>query len=293
MNNNSLYDTPEGEKEVMAAYEAILNAWQLPHKIFCVPTRQGDTYILSSGNPASPPLVLLHGTDSNSLYWLDDIARYSQDFCVYAPDNLGEPGKSAPSRPDWSSPAYLEWMEDILESLHIKNTSLLGLSQGGWLALKFAIHHPERVNKMVLFSPAGIGPLRMTFALRLFPWMLPKIRNPHRVLKLVFGGLPIPADVSRFSKAMIPHFKSRKRTMPDFSDAELQRLNMPVLLAVSPKDAIFKANKITARLKSLLPGNLKVVTLPKGGHSIYGLTDITIPFLSSSSSTGAGFKSQI
>lgn len=281
-NSKSLYDTPEGETEVMATYENILKAWQLPHKSFFVSTRQGETFILSSGNPASPPLILFHGTDSNSLFWLEDIAQYSKKFCVYAPDNLGEPGKSAPSRPDWNSPSYLEWIEDILESLHIQNTSLLGLSQGGWLALKFATSHPERVNKLVLFSPAGIGPLRKSFGLRLFPWMLPKIRNPHRVLKLVFGDLPIPADVSRFSKPMIQHFKSRKRNMPDFSDAELQRLKMPVLLAVSPKDAIFKANVVRARLKSLLGENMKVVFLPHGGHSLYGLTDITVPFLSNS-----------
>lgn len=188
----SFYDTPEGRGLVMAEYDAIVNAWLTPHERLNVSTRLGDTFILASGSPALPLLILLHGTNSNALYWLEDINFYRQNFRVLAPDIPGEPGKSPEVRPDWDSPAYQEWMEDILDAFNAPSAALLGLSQGGWIAVKFAISRPERAERLVLVSPAGIAPFRLSFALRLLPWVPPGIRNPHQILKTIFGDKADP-----------------------------------------------------------------------------------------------------
>jgi pimeloyl-ACP methyl ester carboxylesterase len=276
----SLYKSLDGERQVRAVYDAVLQEWQTPHQELYIATRQGTTFVLAAGDPGSPPLILLHGTNSNALYWLEDMEYYRRNFRVYAPDSLGEPGRSAQTRPEWNSQAYAQWLQDILDYLGIRKASFLGFSQGGWLAVKFAVFNPGQVNRLVLCSPAGIGPLRWLFGLQVLRWVIPGMQKPDKILELIFGEQPVPSGISRFSRPMFVHFISRKRIMPHFSDAELQELTMPVLLIVNVKDSVFFADKIAARLKKLLPENLTVMALPHAGHSIYGMAESVISFLS-------------
>jgi pimeloyl-ACP methyl ester carboxylesterase len=76
-----------------------------------VPTRQGNTFVVVSGNPSSRPVVLLHGSGANSAWWMRDATAWAQHHRVYAVDVIGEPGLSAPSRPPLASPAYAEWLD--------------------------------------------------------------------------------------------------------------------------------------------------------------------------------------
>lgn len=73
MNIDSLYKTESGEKEVKRLYDTPLTQWKMPHENIHVGTRQGNTFIIASGDKTAPVLILQHGADSNSLYWLKDI----------------------------------------------------------------------------------------------------------------------------------------------------------------------------------------------------------------------------
>jgi pimeloyl-ACP methyl ester carboxylesterase len=41
--------------------------------------------------------------------------------------------------------------------------SLIGISLGAWISIKFSVNYPEKVDKLVLFCPAGIGPQKISF----------------------------------------------------------------------------------------------------------------------------------
>jgi pimeloyl-ACP methyl ester carboxylesterase len=166
MSSESIYKSSAGESAVMAMTEAMMARWPLPYKSLNVPTHHGNTIVIVCGKEAGPALLLLHGAGTNSVMWAGDVAEYGRQYHVYAVDLLGEPGKSAPNRPPWDGPAYAEWLEDVLDSLKIERATLIGLSQGGWTALKFAVYKPERVEKLVLLSPGGIVPDRLSFILR-------------------------------------------------------------------------------------------------------------------------------
>jgi pimeloyl-ACP methyl ester carboxylesterase len=273
-----LYTSPAGEKKVMAVYEDILANWNKTPETYLISTRQGDTFVIACGDKKNPPLVLLHGMDSNALFWLNDMLNYRKYFRVYAVDLIGEPGKSAPNRPNMTDNSFSEWMEDIIKALQIKKTSLLGLSLGAWIAIKLAITRPEYIHKLVLMSPAGVVDLRPSLAWRLLPLKVIGSKGFKPTLDLVFGHQPIPDNNLRFSLAMMPYFKSRKRPVPVFKDEELKRLVMPNMLIVSKQDSVFDSAKIVLRLKSLLP-DLKVIFLPDAGHTLYGRTGDIIPFL--------------
>ena len=78
-----------------------------------VSTCQGDTFVVASGDRTAPPVVLLHGSGTNSASWMRDVAAWAQRHRVYAIDMIGEPGLSAPSRPPLASSAYAEWLDDV------------------------------------------------------------------------------------------------------------------------------------------------------------------------------------
>jgi pimeloyl-ACP methyl ester carboxylesterase len=155
MRTTSLYKTPAGEQAALSLYNAALRRWPVPHETMTLATRHGDTFIVASGHPSSPPMVLLHGAGMNSAVWARDIAAYSHSYRTYAVDLLGEAGQSAPSRPAWSGPAFAEWLDDILGALKLERTTLLGMSQGAWVALKFAIREPGKVEGWCSSALAG------------------------------------------------------------------------------------------------------------------------------------------
>ena len=119
VNAAAICKSPAGASAVLAQYDAQLARWPVPCTMQAVPSRYGATFVSASGNAAAPPLVLLHGAGSNSAMWAGDVAAYSQRYRVYAVDLLGEPGKSAPVRPDWPGPTYVEWQGDVLDALQV------------------------------------------------------------------------------------------------------------------------------------------------------------------------------
>ena len=243
-----------------------------------VPSRYGDTFVIASGNESAPPRILLHGAGSNSAMWAGDIGEYSRRSRVYAVDLLGEPGKSAPVRPEWQGPAYAEWLGEVLDALKVERAILVGLSQGGWTALKFATSRPERVNKLVLLTPGGIMPDRMSFALRAIPLSFLGRWGIERINRLIFGHQPIPEAVNVALTLIMTHFKPRIGALPVFSDEELRRLTMPTLLLIGEEDRLRDARKIVERMQRLVP-ELKAIIIPQAGHALYDTTSTIMPFL--------------
>lgn len=279
MSAQSIYKSPAGERAIMALYENVLaDYWPAPKETLNIPTRHGHTFVIASGDESAPPLVLLHGAASNSAIWAADVAAYSPQHRVYAVDLLGEPGKSAPNRPAWDSPAYAEWLADVFAALKLEKATLLGVSQGGWTALKFATYKPERVEKLVLLCPGGIVPDRISFFIRAIPLLLLGQWGARRVNRMVFGNQPISAEVDEYMTLMLTHFKRRTGVPPVFSDEELRRLTMPVLLLGGAQDAIRDSEKIAARMQQLVP-QLTATIIPQAGHVLLNTTDHIIPFL--------------
>jgi len=74
------------------------------------------------------------------------------------------------------------------------------------------------------------------------------------------------------------HFKPRVATLPIFTDEELRRLTMPVLLLGGDQDALRDMDRIAARLGALLP-DLRVTILSGAGHALLDTVPHILPFL--------------
>ena len=243
-----------------------------------ITSRYGTTFVAASGSELAPPIVLIHGAGSNSAIWAGDVGEYSRHYRVYAVDLPGEPGKSAPARLDWNSSAYAEWLGDVLDGLKVERAIFIGLSQGGWTALKFATSRPERVDKLALLTPGGITPDRISFALRAIPLSFLARWGIERINRMVFGPQPIPTEVNEAVTLIMTHFKPRIGVLPIFSDEELRRLTMPTLLLIGQEDALRDARKVAERMQKLVP-ELTAKIIPQAGHAIYNTTSHIMPFL--------------
>lgn len=278
MTTESIYKSPAGEREIMALYDVALARWPVAHEIFNLPTRHGKTFIIASGEMSAPPLVLLHGAASNAVSWVGDVAVYSSHFRVYAVDIPGDPGKSAQNRLAWDGPGYAEWLEDVLDGLKIQKTALLGLSQGGWLALKFATYCPERVDKMVLLTPGGVMPTRLSFILKAVFFSMFGRRGAEKLNRIVFGKQPIHPEAVKFMNAIMTHFKARIDKEYLFSDDELKRLDMPILLLGGTEDVIRSMGEVVARMEKFAP-KVEATLIPHMGHVLINMIERIIPFL--------------
>ena len=262
----------------MALYDSALNRWPVPFEGLWTTTCRGETFAIVSGDPANPPLILLHGACSNALAWMTDVEAYSRHFRVYALDIPGEPGRSAAIRIDWNSHAIVDWLESFLSANQIQKPLLLGLSQGGWTALRYAVARPENVGKLVLLAPAGIIHDKFSFLLSaIFLSALGK-RGAKAINRLTFGREPVHPDAMEFMNAIMTNFKPRIGRLNLFSDQELSRLNMPVLLLGGRLDAIRDPQKIVARLASILP-KLTFNIFSDRGHVLVNTHARILPFL--------------
>ena len=278
MNSKPIFKSPEGKKAIMDIYDSILKNWLVPYETVSVPTRHGETFVIICGEKDASPLILLHGAASNATSWISDAANYSKHFRVFAVDLPGEPGKSAPNRPAWNTPAFAEWMEDVLNELKLEKVSMLGISQGGWTALRFATIHPDRISKLILLASGGIVPTKGSFLIKAIFFTLLGKWGVKKINKIVFGKQTILEDAEKIMNVIMNNFNSRIEKEYIFSDEELKRLNMPVYLIGGVEDALSPTEKAAKRFKGLVP-HAESLLLPDTGHVLMNLTDRIIPFL--------------
>src|SRR6185503_7227610 len=116
----------------------------------------------------------------------------------------------------------------------------------GWTALKFAVSHPERVDKLVLICPGGIVPDKASFIIRAIGFSLMGDSGVRRMIRSLYGKQPIAAGVEDIFTLMLGNFKGRVGILPIFSEDELRRLTMPTLLLGGKDDPMRDLDKMAA-----------------------------------------------
>jgi pimeloyl-ACP methyl ester carboxylesterase len=278
----SIYKSSEGERQVRERYTRILERWPVANKQLRISTREGETFVLVSGPEAGPPLILLHGASANSASWIADVAIWASRYRVYAVDVIGDAGLSAPSRPSLKSDAHALWLTDVISGLGLERVSFVGVSNGGWLALDYAVRFPERVVSLVVFCPGGIVPAR-NLLLKLFPYLLLGSWGARIIRRKIIGSVPEDASPAQkyfadFIALIFEQLRPRTERNPVFSDQQLRRLTMPLLMILGGKDIVFDAPAMKLRGERLLP-HAEIHFLPDAGHFIPGQTQAVFDFV--------------
>jgi pimeloyl-ACP methyl ester carboxylesterase len=103
------------------------------------------------------PLVLIHGIADRDESWAPMLKRLKRaGFHVYAPDLLGYGRSPRPGDSDYSIATEEQFVSDFIQAIGLQKPDVGGWSMGGWIALKLAIDHPDRVDRVVVYDAAGL-----------------------------------------------------------------------------------------------------------------------------------------
>jgi pimeloyl-ACP methyl ester carboxylesterase len=104
-----------------------------------------------AGDPAAPPLFLIHGFLSSTFVWSRVfLGLAATGFRVIAPDLIGYGYSAKPRNFDYSIESQAKMLAGLLERLGGNGASLVGSSYGGAVAATVALDQPELVRKLVL-----------------------------------------------------------------------------------------------------------------------------------------------
>jgi pimeloyl-ACP methyl ester carboxylesterase len=267
----SMFKTPTMADEFLHLYDQLISSW--PHNVIPrdIQTSFGTTHVNSVGPDGATPLVLIPGFGTNSTMWFANITTLSQHYRIFAVDTIGQPGRSV-TRNALSPATTAIWLAEVLDGLTIKQAYVAGFSLGGWIALDFAIKHPERTKKLALVDPpASLQPLPFSFFLHsLFPMIIhPTRRSLQRYFRwLTRGNRGMNTGWGQTMVLGILNWKPQPpiRVKP-FTDEQLRACQAPTLLLVAERSVLYEPSTAIKRATQLIP-NLTAEIVPDASHGL-------------------------
>jgi pimeloyl-ACP methyl ester carboxylesterase len=265
----SIYRSTRGEAEVIALYEQKLASLAVETRSRMVETRFGHTHVLEAGPPDAPPVMVLTGISTGAPRILEWFHPLTRDYRLYAPDPIGQPGRSAQTRVPPGEHNHGKWMVDVLNGLDLEQLPFIGVSFGGGIVLDTASYAPERISKAALMAPAGLT--RVPFlgtALKFFiPCLLYRcFPSRERLMGTVQALAGEPDDYSlRVFDATLRHLKLNVTPPGPFDKKTLEHFKAPTLLLLANSDLFIPLEPARRRAQELLP-SLTIVEVFEGLH---------------------------
>jgi pimeloyl-ACP methyl ester carboxylesterase len=194
------------------------------------------------------PLILLHGNGENCDYFEHQIPYFARDYRVIAIDTRGH-GQSPRGEKPFTIVQFAEDLLGFMDERTIGKAILLGFSDGGNIALTFALKYPERVDKMIVdganLFPSGVKAR--------YQW---PIEVGYRIAKMFAKK----SEEAKKNAEMLGLMVNE----PHIEPSELARLTMPILVVAGTKDMI-KDEHTRLICNSLPNAKLEIIT---GDHFV-------------------------
>lgn len=111
------------------------------------------TRVLDTGGNGTP-IIAMSGTGGHLEAYSRNIAALSREHRLIAYDFPGH-GYTTLAEADLEIADYVEHLRLLMDALELSHAHVSGESLGGWVAVKFAAAHPDRVDTLVLNTPGG------------------------------------------------------------------------------------------------------------------------------------------
>jgi pimeloyl-ACP methyl ester carboxylesterase len=207
---------------------------------------------------AGPVLVLLHGGAGNGEQFTRQIPDFEKHFRLVIPDMCAQ-GRTTDRPGPLTYHAMAEDVIALMDRLGVKRFDIMGWSDGGNTGLDLAIHHPDRLRRLVTFgansSPDGLNPADVAW-------------NDTATVAAFGDGMrqgwtrmsPEPGHYEAAMSKIIVLW----RTLPRFTTAELHSIRARVLVCAGDHDLIRRDH--TEALARAIPG-AQVWIVPGASHS--------------------------
>ena len=218
-----------------------------------VPINGADIYYETYGE--GDPVILIHGGLGNGKYFVNQIHALQDKYQLIVMDSRGHGRSSFDDKPI----TYELMASDVLalmDHLHIARASIVGWSDGGIIGLEIAIHHPDRLNKVVAyganFDPSGV---RLDVGSNAyFNAYIEKAAADYLALS------PAPDRWDEF----LTNIGTMWATLPNYTDDELKSITTPFLILDGANEEAIDLNQ--TKLMALLIPDAELKLMPDTGH---------------------------
>ena len=136
-------------------------------------TPEGRLHYVDEGARDGRPLVLVHGNPTWGYLWRNFIPPLvGAGFRVIVPDHLGFGRSDKPDDPSlYRIPRHAARFEQLLESLDLRETTVVPQDWGGPIGLAWAGKHPTRIHSLAILNTIAhrpLGDVALPLPLRLF-----------------------------------------------------------------------------------------------------------------------------
>ena len=194
------------------------------------------------------PLILLHGNGEDVHYFEHQMAPFAQHFRVIAVDTRGH-GKTPRGEAPFTIRQFAEDLLAFMDRLSIEKAHILGFSDGGNIAMVFAMMHPERVEKLIL-DGANLDASGVKKTIQI------PIEIGYRIAKLCARKKPEARRKAELLGLMVHD--------PDVKPEELAAIQRPTLVLAGDNDMIKERH--TRLIARSIPG--AELAIIQGSHFV-------------------------
>ena len=194
------------------------------------------------------PLILLHGNGEDVSYFVHQMEPFAKHFRVIAIDTRGH-GQTPRGNAPFTIRQFSEDLLAFMDQHSIEKAHILGFSDGGNIAMVFAMAHPERVEKLILnganLYASGVKrcaqiPIEIGYRIaKIFAEKKPEVKKNAELLGLMVND-------------------------PNVKPEELAQIQCPTLVIAGSKDMIKEEH--TRLIAQSIPG-AQLVIIP-GNHFV-------------------------
>jgi pimeloyl-ACP methyl ester carboxylesterase len=225
----------------------------------------------SIGPADGEPWLALHGLGSIAASWSPVMLRMRRECRLLVPELSALGGTRCPGD-GLGIPAAVEVLTALLDrEAGGRPVTVLALSLGGWMAVRLALAHPERVDRLALVDIAGY---------RHQDWdriqSLVEVRDLDGVERLycaLFVEVPWlmaiskPTFLKAYTSRAVRGVLAGLTEADTFDDAHLATLRMPAVVIWAEQDGLFTVETGRAIAAALPRARLEIV--PRCGHAIH------------------------
>jgi pimeloyl-ACP methyl ester carboxylesterase len=236
----SIYKSPEAEARFMEIYDEKMREWPVPYEDVFIDTEYGKVHVIVSGPENAPPLFLLHASGVAGWSWKFNVEGLSQRYRTYTVDLIGDAGKS-----EFTSLKHVmangadqaRLYAEIADELGVDKAYVVGASEGGFIGTNYALHYPERVEKLALLGPMGYAGATQSIVRIMFAQFFPLKPIQEYTFSWAFSDSQVLKEAfgEWFRLYMTEYIPAKVSPMP-FSAEERQSLQVPVLFVFGETD---------------------------------------------------------
>lgn len=223
------------------------------------------------GRRNGEPWMLLHGLGSVAAGWSPVLRALRRGCRLVVPELSTLGGTRCPG-----GGVEVGTASETLEALRAREfgdrpVTLAGLSLGGWMAVRFALCHPERVSRLVLIDAGGYRDQDWDNVKSLI--YVENMADVDRLYKALFVRVPWIMRISRkaffkaYTSPAVRFVLSKLSEADTVNDADLARLAMPTALIWGEHDGLFTLE--TARAMAAAIPHARLDVLAGCGHAVH------------------------